>query len=169
MDVSGVGQNAADGFLDVGVEVDGVDDGDFGVARGDLMESEADVFKAFAEVFPPVAGDQNEFLAGEDLFEGGEAAGKVTGYGFFHPFAADGFQGQEEGVDDGVSGDVDVVRVDSFVEEILARPLGRGEVQVGDDARDPAVDLLREGGTLVSGTQAGFDVPHGDVEVEGGE
>lgn len=152
MDVSGVGQNAADGFLDVGVEVDGVDDGDVRVARGDFFEGAADVFKAFAEVFAPVAGDQDEFLAGEDLFESGEAFGEVAGYGFFHPFAADGFQGQEEGVDDGVSGDVDVVRVDPFVEEILARALGRGEVKVGDDARDPPVDLLREGGTLVSGT-----------------
>ena len=50
-------------------------------------------------------------------------------------------------------------------------PVGGGgaEVQVSDGADHPAVHLLREGGVLVIGAQAGLHVAHGHLVVEGGQ
>lgn len=160
MEVGEGAEEAVDGFLDVGVEVNGVDEGGVGEAGGGVGDGLADVLEAFAEAFTAVAGDEDGAPVAEGVKEGLNAGGRLF---------ADLFAGEEEGVDDGVAGDVDVAVGDVLAEEGLAVAFGGGDVEIGEDGGDAAVDFFGEGGGFVAGAEAGLDVAEADAVVEGEE
>ncbi len=75
----------------------------------------------------------------------------------------------QQGVDHRVAGDFDLVDVHPFAQQVVARGLGGREMQVGDHRGQAAVGLLRPGLVDVAGTQAGLNVAHRNLPVEGRE
>lgn len=152
-------EDAVDGLADVGVEVDGVDEVGFGVFFGEACDGLADVFKALAEAFAAVAGDEYD----------GRLAGDFGETGGFGGVPAYFIEGDIQGVDDGVSGDVYLVCGDIFVEEVLLCLGGGREVELCEPGGEDAVGFFGPGGLEVACAEAGFDMADGDVVVEGGE
>ena len=74
-----------------------------------------------------------------------------------------------ERVDHRVAGDHDGIRGDPLAAEVLRRPLGRREVDLGDRRGDPAVALLGERRVDLLRPKAGLDVAEADSLVEGGQ
>jgi len=60
MDVLYLRKEFADRFLDIGVEMDRIDDIDIRVFQCDLFESGTDIDKPLTVIFTAVAGDQNQ-------------------------------------------------------------------------------------------------------------
>ena len=73
----------------------------------------------------------------------------------------------QQGVDPGIAGYEDPIAGNSFSQEIAAGPSGRGEVNIGYLADEPAVDLLGPRGIDVVGAQPGLDMRYGNPVVEG--
>ena len=76
----------------------------------------------------------------------------------------------QQGVDPGIAGHHECApSVYAFAQQIVARPRRRGKMQIGDAGDEPAVHLLRPRRIDVAGAQAGFDMRHRDLVIEGGE
>ena len=136
-------------------QVDGVDQLHVGEGVGNAAQGGHDVGHGLAVVLPPVAGHQDDPLprvvqAVEGL--GGKLVVRPHG----------GFQG----VDDGVARDEHPVG-DALPGQVLPVGGGGAKVEIGDIPHQLAVHLLREGGVLVPGAQAGLHMAHRDLAVEG--
>ena len=137
--------------------MNGIDEGDVGVATDDFEEGPADLLEGLAETFAAVGGDEDDAVTGEEFRETGvlELEGLVNG--------------GEQGVDDGIAGDEDGGGGYVFLEKVLTGPIGGSEVPVDETRSETTVDLLGEGGVFIEGAKTGFDVADRDLLVEGGE
>ena len=146
------------GLPDHGAQVDGIDQLHVPVLLGDLPEGQTDILHGFTIVFPAVAGDQEHFL-----LPVGEAVQFLCREAVVLP------DGSFQRVDDGVSGDENVLGVPALPEEVFPVPGGGAEVQVRDGRGQYPVHLLGKGGVFVIGPQARFHMAHGHLVVIGGE
>ena len=109
-DVVDAGEQSVYRFLYIWIKVDRVEYLGIGVRFGGLCEGFADAFKAATEAFAAVSGNEDEFFVGVEVVEAllHLLLERAVGFEFFADV--------EQCVDDGVTGDGDIVRVDAFVE-----------------------------------------------------
>jgi hypothetical protein len=137
---------------------------------GQVFQPQADVLQGLAKILSPMRCDQEESGAGLRKELGANRPGS-------YPLAQQGCQPRRwrqpchlvQGIDDRVAGNQDAPLGDPLIEQVLAGPLGRSQVEVGNDSHHPAVHLLREGLPLVVGTQAGLHMGHCDSRIKGSQ
>ena len=144
-------KNGINRRLDHRVEMHGKEHVHFRVRRRHVGDRLADLFDLVSPAFPAVHGDE-QVAAALDL-------------------AADTFVVAAPllRVHRGVTGDPDVFRGDPFAEEGRVRPLCRRKMEARQPADHLPEALFRKWSLEVVGSQAGFDVGHGDTIVESGQ
>ena len=116
-----------------------------------------------AEIFPPVAGDENEPLGGIEI-------GEFPRLFLPHRIVALEPAGDiGERIDDGVAGDVYLGLGDPFAQQIAARGLCGGEMIPRQACQQAAIALLRPGRVSVAGAEPGLDMADGDAPVISGK
>ena len=150
-------EDLSDRLLHVGVQVHGVDQLDVAVALDQRPQGAAQLLEGRPEVLAPVRRHQDQAAP---LREVRERAPVARGDVARHPL---------QGVDDGVAGDGDLVCGYVLAEQVVARPVGRGEVPLGERGRHRPVELLRERSVLPPRAQPGLDVADGNPRVERGQ
>lgn len=141
-------------LADERVHVDGVDRLGVGVLLHHAADGAEHAVHGLAQVLAAVRRDEDE--------AGAIRPGEL-GVGI--PLAHGGAQG----VDAGVSGYPDLGLGLALVQQVLPARLRGGEIVLAHDVDSLAVELLRPGAVDVVRTQAGLDMPHGDLQVEARE
>ncbi len=131
------------------------------VSVGDARHRAANAGNPPVEAFAAVASHQNQSPAREMRRQNGRAPGAQV-----WPVIQQSGNPQQS-IDPGIAGDEDPIATDPFPPQILARPCGRGKVQIGDVGYEPPVHFFGPGRIDVVGAQAGLDVSHRDAVVEG--
>jgi hypothetical protein len=137
---------------DVRIGVDRVDDAQVGVAVDQVAQRQTDLVQGGAEVLATV-GRHQEIPVGRRPLRGRELAAG----------------GHQQGVDDGVAGDMDGRRGDPLPEQVPPAGRGRGEVELGQVAGEDPVLLLRERGVGLARAEPRLDVAERDPMVIAGQ
>lgn len=115
------------------------------------------------QILPAMSGDKNQaFLRiekAESRIKLAAPCRVVT-----HPCRS-----SQEGIDNGVSGDVDIRFSNAFPKQIVTSAACRREMVFGQNARQPAICLLGPRSQHVTGPKTGLDVPDFDLSIVRGQ
>ena len=147
-------QNRLDQLAHAGIRVHRKKEVRFGMRVGEVFDRKGDGAHGEAEVFPAMAGDEDEFAlavedAGPDF-----AAAKMAG----HPM---------QRVHHRVAGDINRPAVDVLAPEQIGRIGRRREMPLGESAEEGSVQFLGKWRVAIVGTQPRLDMADGDFVVEG--
>ena len=95
--------------------MDGVEDMDIGIGLRQVQEGLADLPEWGAKILAPMGGHQDQALGG------------LQGYPNFRPAIGHA----EQGIDDGIAGDVNSRRINALSQQVVAGAFGRNEMPAG--------------------------------------
>jgi hypothetical protein len=148
--------------LHIRIEMDRINHHHIAKRLHHVPQGPANVFKAGPEIFPAMAGDQNQPFAiqAQAIF----LVEKPLPV-FFFCFNPTG--NNLQGIDHRIAGDPDALGQYAFGQQVVPGPGSGGKVVVSQNPGQLPVDFFREGAMLVPGAEARFHVAHGDFQVEG--
>ena len=161
MDILDILEDTPGRTLDIGVQVDRIDNLHIAAQR-QRAHGGTDFFQTPALILATVAGDENQLLVAVQKPES-------LGHLCFGLRIAQGMVAHpKEGIDDGVTGNLDTIFIDAFPAQVRCRTAGRGEVQGRERSRDLAVHLLGPWRVDIARAQARLDMADRNLLVIGG-